>query len=325
MVADLVLMGEWHPVAFSEEIQDAPIGRILLGERLVLFRNSASIHAWKDLCVHRGAALSLGKVVDDTLVCPYHGWRYDGSGACVRIPQQKPEQSITRQACAVTYESLEKHGLVWVRLRPSSSSEIPYYKEFEDDKFRTVFCGPYALNASAPRVIENFLDVGHLAFLHEGYLGDSAFPEIPDYNVTVTDDGIRSDEIDLFQPDPDSTGNSGIARYVYEVLKPTTARLMKTNPLTGDVFSILFSVMPVEERLSKVYVALSRNYAFDAPDDQFTSFQTFILEQDTLILESQRPELLPLDLQSELHLKPDRLSIAYRNWLKTSRVTWGTA
>ncbi|MFC3803203.1 Rieske 2Fe-2S domain-containing protein [Cohnella sp. GCM10012308] len=323
---DKVLMRQWHPVAYAHEIGEKPVSRVLMGERLVLFRTASGIHAWKDLCVHRGAALSLGCVKDDALVCPYHGWRYDGTGSCVLIPQQPQEQAITKQARAIVYECREEKKIVWVRLGTDmQSANLPSFPEWDDPAYKTVYCGPYPLQASAPRVIENFLDVGHLAFLHEGHLGDSAYPEIADYRVDISETGIRSSEIDIYQPDPDSTGKSGIARYVYEVLGPTAARLSKTDPLTGHVFSILFAVSPIAQTESVVFVALARNYAFELPDEQFADFQTFILQQDQAVLESQRPELLPLDLQAELHLKADRLSIAYRKWLRARGVVWGTA
>ncbi|AJY74091.1 aromatic ring-hydroxylating oxygenase subunit alpha [Paenibacillus beijingensis] len=325
MNQDAVLMKEWLPAAYATDVKDAPFGVILMGERIVLFRTSEGIHAWKDLCIHRGAALSLGKVVDDTLVCPYHGWRYDGTGGCVLIPQQNPNQAITKQARAITYEACEANGIIWVRLESGSATRPPVFTEFEDESFHMAFCDTYELKAAAPRVIENFLDVGHLAFLHEGYLGDSAYPEISDYTVNTSEEGIRSSEIDVFQPDPDGRGRPVTARYIYEVLKPTVARLKKTDPDTSSTFSILFAVMPVQPTVSKVFVVLGRNYAFDVPDKQFTDFQTLILSQDEIVLESQRPELLPLDLQAELHLKCDRLSIAYRKWLVELGMTWGTA
>ena len=59
----------------------------LLGEDLVLWRAGGQAVAWQDLCVHRGTRLSLGKVEDGLLVCPYHGWRYDGNGRCVADPR----------------------------------------------------------------------------------------------------------------------------------------------------------------------------------------------------------------------------------------------
>ena len=77
-----------HPVAYAHELTDAPIRRRLLGEDLVLWRDSGGTpHALRDLCIHRGTALSLGRVVGDRIMCPYHGWQYGGDGVCTLIPQ----------------------------------------------------------------------------------------------------------------------------------------------------------------------------------------------------------------------------------------------
>jgi len=50
-----------------------------------------------------------------------------------------------------------------------------------------------------------------------------------------------------------------------------------------------------------------------------------VTEQDRAIVESQRPELLPLDLQAELHLRSDRMAIAYRKWLREIGMRYGVA
>src|SRR3954453_15173476 len=78
----------WHPVAYADALTDAPLRVRLLGEDLVLWRDSGgTAHALRDLCIHRGTALSLGRVVEDQLMCPYHGWRYGADGRCTHIPQ----------------------------------------------------------------------------------------------------------------------------------------------------------------------------------------------------------------------------------------------
>src|SRR5262245_108257 len=78
----------WHPVAYGYEVTDKPVAATLLDESIVVWRTSdGRAHAMRDLCIHRGTALSLGGVPDDCIVCPYHACRYDASGACVRIPQ----------------------------------------------------------------------------------------------------------------------------------------------------------------------------------------------------------------------------------------------
>ncbi len=77
----------WYPVAFSHEVSEKPIAAQLLDERVVLYRlANGKVTAARDLCLHRGVPLSMGFLEEDTLVCAYHGFRYDGEGRCVCIP-----------------------------------------------------------------------------------------------------------------------------------------------------------------------------------------------------------------------------------------------
>ena len=66
--------------------------------------------------------------------------------------------------------------------------------------------GPYPVKASGPRVVENFLDVGHFPFVHEGILGDRKRPEIADYETSTGPDGVLAKGVSVFQPDPYGTG-----------------------------------------------------------------------------------------------------------------------
>ena len=85
-----------------------------------------------------------------------------------------------------------------------------------------------------------------------------------------------------------------------------------------------FTITPVAERTSIAWTYVARDY--DAiPDEQVRQFEDMITWQDVPIVESQRPELLPLDLQAELHLRSDRTAIAYRRWLRELGLTFGTA
>jgi hypothetical protein len=70
-----------------------------------------------------------------------------------------------------------------------------------------------------------------------------------------------------------------------------------------------------------IYVAKD----YEVLDDETRSFEDAITLQDIPIVESQRPELLPLDLQAELHLHSDRTAIAYRKWLRQLGLTFGTS
>jgi phenylpropionate dioxygenase-like ring-hydroxylating dioxygenase large terminal subunit len=93
----------------------------------------------------------------------------------------------------------------------------------------------------------------------------------------------------------------------------------------GPSFAIFFYVTPVEEVVSLGWMCMTMNYAHDIPEEELRSFQDEVTGQDVPIVESQRPERLPLDLQAELHLRSDRTAIAYRKWLRELGLTFGTA
>lgn len=325
LVQDPVLHREWIAVCRSSDVQDKPVQVTLMGERIVVFRTEAGIHAFKDLCIHRGAALSLGCVRNGNLVCPYHAWEYDPSGACVKIPQLPETQAIPTKAKAIAYGCRERYGFVWVNLGGEDAGMFSL-PEFDDPAFRNVIWGPQEVNAKPPRVIENFLDVGHLAVVHEGYLGVETHREIGDYRVHKTEDGcIRSDEIAIFQPDPDGTGQAKHVYYTYEVLRPLSVKFTKRDEENGNLMSILLTVLPLTETKSVAFGVMSFNYETDLTDEEMVKFQDMIFAQDKPIVENQKPEDLPLDLQIELSLKSDRMSIAYRQYLTELGVTHGTA
>src|SRR5260370_11535189 len=105
-----------HPNSATTAVTEKPRRFTLLGEHIAAYRDSAGPVAMRDICVHRGAALSLGRIRDGRLTCPYHGWQYDRSGACVRIPSRPASAPIPKAARAQTYRTTEKYGLVWVAL-----------------------------------------------------------------------------------------------------------------------------------------------------------------------------------------------------------------
>jgi vanillate O-demethylase monooxygenase subunit len=321
---DAVLTNEWHAVLKSGDVQDRPVSVRLMGERIVVFRTSDGIHAFKDLCIHRGAALSLGRVQNDTLVCPYHGWKYDSKGRCVCIPAQSPDVPIPPRARAQQFFCREQYGLIWVCIGEPTDS-VPGYPEYSDEHYRTVCCGPYAANAAAPRVVENFLDFAHLMWVHEGLLGDPEHSEVPNHGVKKIDGRLVTDEIPIYQPRADASGKGKVNLYVKEALRPLTARLSKKDAETGDTVTMLLHAAPIEANKTVAFILVSRNFAFDVDDSSFVSFQDTVMAQDVAIMESQKPEELPLDLQAELNHKSDQMSIAYRRWLSELGVTIGTA
>ena len=172
-------------------------------------------------------------------------------------------------------------------------------------------------------------DVAHLGHVHAGLLGDPQWLQIEDYEVSMGVDGPEAKNMRIWQPDPDGTGQPAMVTYHYWAAGPLTAGLVKLrgDSATADAqqFGILAQVAPVDAETVNVRMAIVMNYGHEIPEAEIVAFQDVVIEQDRIVVESQRPELLPLDLQAELHLRSDRMAIAYRKWLSAIGMKYGTA
>ena len=235
-----------------------------------------------------------------------------------------PEMTPPEKAHAQTYQACERYGVVWVALGEPRGA-VPDFALPEFNGFRTVLAGPYRFKALGPRVIENLLDVAHLGFVHAGLLGDPQHGEVEDYAVTAGTSGCGPEarEIRIWQPDPDGTGKAALVSYHYWVNGVLTAGFEKTEGTRR--FGILAQVAPIDADTCESRLIMSLNYGDEVSDAELLRFQDHVTEQDRVVVESQRPELLPLDLQAELHLRSDRMAIAYRKWLRELGLTYGTA
>jgi phenylpropionate dioxygenase-like ring-hydroxylating dioxygenase large terminal subunit len=300
--------------------------RQALGRDLLLWRSSeGELHCWLDLCIHRGAKLSLGILqnhgASECVVCPYHGWRYGASGHCVAIPAH-PGLTPPAKARAQTFAVQERYGAIWVCFGEPAMN-LPEFPIANQADFRVLLAGPYRFRALGPRLIENFLDVAHLGIVHAGLLGDPERSEIEDYEAGMGARGPEGKEIRIWQPNPDGTGAGALVSYHYQVQAPLTASFVKLHG--AQRFGILAQVTPVDSEFSEMRMIMALNYGAETPDAELIAFQDHVAAQDRAIVESQRPELLPLDLQSELHLRSDRMAIAYRKWLRAIGFTYGVA
>lgn len=322
---DEAALRHWQPVAGTDAFGDGPgpLRVRVLGRDLVLWRAAdapGGVAAFDDRCPHRGAALSLGRVVDGQLQCAYHGWCFESGGACVRIPAV-PGFAPPPGHAADAWRVAEAHGLFWVARDPVD----PAPPACAGVPARRVVCGPYEVETSAPRVVENFLDTSHFAFVHEGWLGDAAHPEVPSYEVQHTADGRPLiPHYRAWQPRAAASSDAGAwVDYRYEVLGPYTALLVK-QPADGDGVADAYAAFacPLDEERTRVWFM---QFTSDAatPDAGLQRFQDTIFGQDRAVLESQRPKRLPVR-GGEVHSAADRLSAAYRRWLRDAGIGFGT-
>ena len=312
-----VLANFWYPVALADRVGDRPVSVTLLDQKLVLYRTSQGIAAANDLCLHRGVPLSMGWIERDTLVCSYHGFRYDAQGRCIEIPAH-PGAAIPPKLCLKTYPVEERYGLVWTCLSGQPAAPLPELPEWDDPAFQKAMPGPIDLRATAGRQLEGFLDVAHFAWIHDKTFGDRKNPVVPTYEVEKNAFGLQARYRStvgnyLRQDGQDPAPKEGVQR-TFDVCLPFSARLTVHMP-DGARLVILDSASPVSARHTRLFAPLLRNYDKDQPVQPFIDYNNQIFSEDTEIVQSQCPEDLPLNLLDEVHIRADRTSIAYRQEL----------
>jgi phenylpropionate dioxygenase-like ring-hydroxylating dioxygenase large terminal subunit len=320
---DPIVYNAWHVVALSDHVKSSQLLQVhLLGEAIALWRTNGQVVACQDRCPHRGVSLSKGWIDDEgAIVCPYHAMSFDTGGRCTRIPADPRMTSFPQSANLQTYKVQEKYGFVWVALG-EPAQELPILPEWEQADAITFQCGPYSINTSAPRIMENFVDVAHFPFTHRGLLGDPEFPEVSNYNLVVDAEAISASDIHFYQPNPEGTGEAKSVSYLYKIVRPFVACFRKGDE--DHQFSIFIVITPIEETRSVAWLGVSRNYSPEISNDELRRFQDEVMAQDVPMVESQRPQKLPLNLQQEFHFSCDKMSIAYRKWLKQVGLQFGT-
>lgn len=220
----------------------------------------------------------------------------------------------------------EACGLIWVQLQ-AADVPLPAFEAEGDARLRKVSCGPYDVAASAPRIIENFLDMSHFGFVHEGWLGSRDATAMATYKVEAKDTGVIATGCKAVQPQSNlhSTQPAEV-EYTYEVTAPYTAVLTKIpeegSSKQGWREQIGLFICPVTPEISRVWFRLAVA-DFESTDEQLQTFQHTIFVQDQPVLESQLPKALPLDPRAEMHSAADRMSSAYRRFLKSQGITFG--
>jgi phenylpropionate dioxygenase-like ring-hydroxylating dioxygenase large terminal subunit len=335
LCTDRVMLDDWYVVAFARDVTPGTlVPTRLLGRDLVAWRDDDGVaHVWEDLCIHRGARLSKGWIADNSVVCPYHGWRYEGSGRCVLIPAA-PGQSIPPKARAFPIRAVEQDGLIWATLG-CPEHEAPAFPERDAPGFRRFMAGPYMFRANGFRAVENFIDITHFPFVHAGVNGVAGDPDvIPDYEVRRSDSGLQSSEIVVLQPVGDFRGIPVRAGYTYSAFRPLVAYFSKRLEIADperaslgspeDRFTTLFTVQPVDEVSCIARVVFAINFAPHLGEADMLPRQNVVYNQDREIVETQRPERIPTDLRDEMHHRTDKLGVEYRRWLRDLGITYGT-
>jgi phenylpropionate dioxygenase-like ring-hydroxylating dioxygenase large terminal subunit len=178
------IFDEWYVAAFSAQIGRTPLKRKILGRNIVIFRTeSGRVVALDDRCAHRSFPLSRGRLEGDTLVCGYHGFRYDTQGDCIQIPSQAhcPKGIGVR-----SYAVIERGPLIWIWMGNAESASQSRLADQPWMMTQQWECsqGYFALRASYVSLHENLMDLTHLSYLHARSFGTADYALAP-YEVTT--------------------------------------------------------------------------------------------------------------------------------------------
>lgn len=315
-----LLAQHWYPIALARDISEQPTAAKLLDMPLVIYKMSDQLIVAKDACPHRGVPLSLGRNDGLGVVCRYHGLRFGENGKCNRIPAH-PEHKISERFHLKTYAAIEKYGLIWCNLTANKDAlpTIPQMPYWDYPDFQQLVCPSIELNCFAGRQLEGFIDVAHFAWVHPDTFGDPDNVEVPDYTTTETSYGFDADYICSVGRYPigmDQRGQEGFQwlRH-FEISLPFTATLTIHFPNDSKQV-IMNAASPVSARQTRLFAPICRNYDKDLPVEEAYKFNLEIFEEDRLIVETQKPEYLPLDLSMKAHFPADRSSSMYRKLLR---------
>jgi phenylpropionate dioxygenase-like ring-hydroxylating dioxygenase large terminal subunit len=224
----------------------------------------------------------------------------------------------------------ERMGLVWVCLDAMHAEQAiwPAFAAEWNASMRKINAGPYDVATSAPRIVENFLDMSHFSFVHDGWLGQAGHSEIPDIELTQSDTGFKITNAQVWQPNTSALSKEGgMVAYTYEVNHPYSAVLTKVPDAQSGVppgyeESIVLLIQPLTADACRVWFRMAVA-DFDADVEDVLAFQDKIFSQDKPVLESQTPRLLPLGAGMESNVASDKSSVAYRRFLQKLAVTFG--
>jgi vanillate O-demethylase monooxygenase subunit len=175
----MFLRNAWYAAGFSDEFGRTLTARTFLNEAVVVYRTEdGKPVAFEDRCAHRRLPLSMGRLVGDQIECGYHGLVYDCSGVCVKIPGQ-PRESIPQGARVRSYPVVDRHFYLWIWMGDPERADAGLIPDFSligapgggRHRIKLHLACNYQL------VIDNLLDLSHLAYVHTTTTGSAPLAE----------------------------------------------------------------------------------------------------------------------------------------------------
>lgn len=229
----------WLPACMSEEVSEpdgAPVGVRLLGEDLVVFRDTAGrLGVLRNSCPHRGASLTLGRNEECGIRCLFHGWKFDVEGKVVDIPSEPPDSKMRHnpKVKAKAYRVQESGGIIWVYMGPDFG-QVPFDPPPFAYTAKKIAIVKAVAECNWAQILEGSIDSSHSSNLHSASIptgnmatanGLQPRPSVdrsPRLEVDLTDYGLRYAAIRIPIKNPDSENYVRITVYIapFMVLVP---------------------------------------------------------------------------------------------------------
>jgi vanillate O-demethylase monooxygenase subunit len=336
-------VNQWYVAAYSTEITQDLFGRTICGSPVVFYRDRAGeVVALADRCVHRRFPLSQSSRVGDTIVCGYHGFTYDRTGACVAVPGQA---RIPRTARVKAYPVAEQDSFVWIWIGDGvPAGTIPRAPWLASPGWTTV-SGMEPLAARHSLLVDNLLDLSHETYLHGGYIGT---PEVAQTPIrTELGDGVV--RVSRHMPDAEcppfyaeSTGLTGrITRWQDIEYHPPCLYLLHVRIAPAGVLppqegpdhgafhvEVVYALTPETEHSTHDFWAVARDFAQD--DDQVSKFiaennRTVVLQDVACLNTLEQILAADGDAYQELSVNIDAGALAARRLIKAQLAAPGAA
>ncbi len=180
----------WYVACTPDEIAEKPLGRKICGESIVFYRGEGGqVAALEDFCPHRGAPLSLGKVVDGKLVCGYHGLEMGCDGRTVAMPGQR----VRGFPAIRSFPVVERYGFIWVwpgDPAAADAGKIPHQDWYDHPEW-AYGGGLFHINCEYRLMIDNLMDLSHETYVHATSIGQKEIDETP-CKTTVDGDTVTT-------------------------------------------------------------------------------------------------------------------------------------
>lgn len=314
-----MIRNQWYAILQSKEVKPHQVvGVLRMGERMVLWRDSrGEAICQADHCPHRGAALSIGCLLGDTLQCPFHGFEYDQSGRCTYVPANGRAAAVPQALQVTTYVTHEAHGYIYIWWGDAQTEypPLPWFEELDDSFTSSDYKDAWPVDYS--RAIENQLDVFHLPFVHATTIGRGN-KTIADGPLTVVDD--KSLEIWVSNRLDDGIST---ARRASELPAPSRPFFLKfkfphlwMNRISEDMRITVFFT-PIDDENCILYLRYYQRFVRVPLLRQLVAglinlFSIVILNQDKRVVLTQLPKKTGLRI-GEILIPADKPIIEYRS------------